>query len=54
MIDNESIMAAAINTTMIALIDAGIPMKDLVVAVSCVINKDDQLLLNPTAQEWKM
>lgn len=36
-----------------ALIDAGIPMKDIVAAVSCVINKDDQILLDPTLQEME-
>jgi exosome complex component RRP46 len=36
-----------------ALIDAGIPMKDIVAAVSCVVNKDDQILLDPTAQEME-
>ncbi|CAG8751294.1 7857_t:CDS:2, partial [Funneliformis mosseae] len=35
MMDDGSIVAAAINATTIALIDAGIPMKDLVAAVSC-------------------
>ncbi|CAI2201753.1 10772_t:CDS:2, partial [Funneliformis geosporum] len=40
---------AAINATTIALINAGIPMKDLVAAVSCVVNKDDKILLDPIA-----
>ena len=34
-----------------ALIDAGVPMKDVVAAVSCAIDKDDQILLDPTARE---
>ena len=46
-------MAAAINATTMALIDAGIPMKDMVAAISCVVNKDDQILLDPTAQEME-
>ncbi|CAI2193756.1 19449_t:CDS:2, partial [Funneliformis geosporum] len=53
MMDDGSIVAAAINATTIALINAGIPMKDLVAAVSCVVNKDDKILLDPTAQEME-
>jgi len=53
MMDDGSIIAAAINATTMALIDAGIPMKDIVAAVSCVINNDDQILLDPTAQEME-
>ncbi|CAB4401319.1 ribosomal protein S5 domain 2-like protein [Rhizophagus irregularis] len=53
MVDDGSIIAAAINATTMALIDAGIPMKDIVAAVSCVINKDDQILLDPTLQEME-
>ena len=36
-----------------ALIDAGIPMKGVVAAVSCAIDNDDQILLDPTAQEME-
>ncbi|GBC09461.1 hypothetical protein RclHR1_08890006 [Rhizophagus clarus] len=53
MMDDGSIIAAAINATTMALIDAGIPMKDIVAAISCVISKDDQILLDPTLQEME-
>ncbi|CAG8504956.1 4581_t:CDS:2 [Diversispora eburnea] len=51
LMDDGSILATAINATTMALINAGISMRDIVVAVSCVICKDGTILIDPKVQE---
>lgn len=42
------------NALTLCLLDAGVPMHTLVSAVSCVIDKDGELLLDPTSLEIKV
>ncbi|KAI8899546.1 ribosomal protein S5 domain 2-type protein [Globomyces pollinis-pini] len=51
--DDGCILAAAVNAMVLALLDAGVPMKSTGAAVTCLINKDGELLLDPTALELK-
>ncbi|RHZ75784.1 hypothetical protein Glove_209g143 [Diversispora epigaea] len=51
LMDDGSILATAINATTMALINAGISMRDIAVAVSCVICKDGTILIDPKEQE---
>jgi len=50
-----SVLATALNATIIALMDAGIPMSSLAIATTCLIHNpsssDNTILLDPTAQE---
>lgn len=34
--------------------DAGIPMKNVVTAVSCILDKNDEILVDPTLQEMEV
>ncbi|CAG8440155.1 12119_t:CDS:2 [Acaulospora colombiana] len=51
LMDDGSILAAAINATTLALINAGIPMTDIVVAVACAIDENGVILVDPKGQE---
>ncbi|CAJ0638311.1 11866_t:CDS:2, partial [Entrophospora sp. SA101] len=51
--DDGSILATSINATTLALMDAGIPMKNVVTAVSCILDKNDEILVDPTLQEME-
>ncbi|KAJ3092713.1 Exosome component 5 [Quaeritorhiza haematococci] len=51
--DDGSILSAAVNATTLALIDAGIPMKSLVASVTCMVDQDGELVLDPTLNEME-
>ena len=37
-----------------ALLDAGVPMKYLIASVTCILDKDGQLLLDPTEKQARV
>jgi ribonuclease PH len=39
---------------MLALLDAGVPLKNLVVATCCAVTKDSTLLIDPSIEEEKV
>lgn len=45
--DNGGLPACAINATVLALIDAGIPMRYMVAAASCCIDSENMIHVNP-------
>ena len=45
------LMAAAINGSCLALMDAGISLSATIAAVTCAITQDGSLLLDPTLKE---
>ncbi|RQM20845.1 hypothetical protein B5M09_003698 [Aphanomyces astaci] len=49
--DDGSLLAVAINAVNLALLDAGIPMRSLVGAITCSILDDGQLCLDPSLTE---
>ncbi|KAF8928181.1 Exosome component 5 [Haplosporangium gracile] len=50
--DDGSILATAFNATILALLDAGIPLKSILGAVTCIVDSEtNQILLDPTTQE---
>ncbi|KAF9909820.1 Exosome component 5 [Linnemannia zychae] len=50
--DDGSILATSFNATILALLDAGIPLKSILGAVTCIIdNETNQILLDPTTEE---
>ncbi|KAG9289832.1 hypothetical protein G9A89_015412 [Geosiphon pyriformis] len=51
--DDGSTLSAAINAASVALIHAGIPMKAIVVAITCIVNKEKKIYLDPTAKEME-
>ena len=51
--EDGSIFAAAVNAMMLALMDAGIPMKTYAFAVSLAV-VNDELILDPTSEEEKV
>ncbi|KAJ1923051.1 exosome non-catalytic core subunit rrp46 [Tieghemiomyces parasiticus] len=48
-----STLSAAFNAATVALMDAGVPMQTLVASVTCAIDEQDRMLLDPTAEETK-
>jgi len=51
--DDGSLLSHSINGATLALIDAGIPMTSPVVAVSCILTKEKELMLDPTQEQEK-
>ncbi|CAH1794804.1 unnamed protein product [Owenia fusiformis] len=51
--DSGSLLSCCINASSIALLDAAIPQKFTVAAVTCVFDKDDELILNPNLRQEK-
>ncbi|KAG0374692.1 MAG: ribosomal protein S5 domain 2-type protein [Linnemannia gamsii] len=50
--DDGSILATAFNATILALLDAGIPLKSILGAVTCIVdNNSNEILLDPTTEE---
>jgi exosome complex component RRP46 len=50
--NDGSLLAASVNAVCLALLDAAIPLRHLVVASSCAYTQNDaRLLLDPTLQE---
>ncbi|KAI8614547.1 exosome component 5 [Chytriomyces sp. MP71] len=53
MSDDGCILSCAINAAILALLDAGVALKNMVASVTCVIDQEGQLLLDPSAKEAK-
>eukprot|EP01087_Luapelamoeba_hula_P023471 TRINITY_DN8631_c0_g1_i1.p1 TRINITY_DN8631_c0_g1~~TRINITY_DN8631_c0_g1_i1.p1 ORF type:complete len:136 (-),score=22.04 TRINITY_DN8631_c0_g1_i1:55-462(-) len=53
MSDDGSLLAAALNGTCLALIDAGIPLHATVAAITCAYTKDYSFVLDPDAEEQR-
>ncbi|CAG8696085.1 10220_t:CDS:2, partial [Racocetra persica] len=51
MMDDGNILATAINATIFALMNAGVEMKDIAVAVACIVNQDGNILIDPKLRE---
>ncbi|KAL1929938.1 hypothetical protein VTP01DRAFT_1092 [Rhizomucor pusillus] len=52
--DDGSVLAAAVNAISLALLDAGIPMKYMATAMSCMVDKNTkEIIMDPTAAELK-
>lgn len=54
MSQDGSILSSAINAMILALLDSGIPMKATCCAASCMISKNGDLILDPTALELEV
>lgn len=51
--DDGSVLAAAVNAAVLALVDAGVAVKCMPAAVSCAVDESGEVLLDPTAAEEK-
>lgn len=51
--DDGGLLACAINAACAALVDAGVPLSGLIVAVSCAVNHKGVVLLDPMKKEEK-
>lgn len=51
--DDGSLLSCALNAASAALVDAGIPMKTLLVSVTCGVAAGGQVILDPTIAEEK-
>nr|KAF6289901.1 exosome component 5 [Pipistrellus kuhlii] len=51
--DAGSLMACCLNATCMALVDAGVPMQALFCGVTCALDSDGTLVLDPTAKQEK-
>lgn len=51
--NSGSYLACCINSACLALLDAGISMKFLVAAVTCVIDDKEEVILDPTSKQEK-
>jgi ribonuclease PH len=49
--NDGSLLAVALDSVMLSLIDAGIPLSTTLTAVSAIIDKDSRLVLDPTLVE---
>lgn len=49
--DDGCVLASAINATVLALCDAGVPMKNMVAASTCCVNEKDEIILEPTKDQ---
>lgn len=49
--NSGSLLACSINASCLALLDAAVPMKYMIAAVSCVIDEHGQTFLDPTLQQ---
>lgn len=47
-------MACCLNATCMALVDAGVPMQALFCGVTCALDSDGTLMLDPTAKQEKV
>lgn len=52
--DDGSILSTAMNSMILALLDAGVPLTSTFSAVTCMIHKDGNLLLDPTNLELEV
>lgn len=47
-------MACCLNATCMALVDAGVPMQALFCGITCALDSDGTLVLDPTAKQEKV
>jgi exosome complex component RRP46 len=50
----DKILSTGINAAILALLDAGIPLKSMVASVTCVTTPSSELLLDPSIEELKV
>ena len=43
-------MAASVNAACLALMDSGLPLQCLVAAVTCLVDNNDKIILDPSLQ----
>ncbi|KAL0272769.1 UNVERIFIED_CONTAM: hypothetical protein PYX00_005617 [Menopon gallinae] len=48
-----TLLSSSVNAACLALMDAGVPLKFLVAAVTCIVNSQDELVLDPDEREMK-
>ncbi|XP_074163010.1 exosome complex component RRP46 isoform X4 [Sminthopsis crassicaudata] len=51
--DAGSLLACCLNAACLALVDAGVPMRALFCGVTCALDPDGALILDPTAKQEK-
>nr|XP_028598011.1 exosome complex component RRP46 isoform X2 [Podarcis muralis] len=51
--DAGSLLASCLNATCVGLMDAGLPMKSLFCGVTCALDADGNITLDPTAKQEK-
>nr|XP_039321584.1 exosome complex component RRP46 isoform X2 [Saimiri boliviensis boliviensis] len=51
--DAGSLLACCLNAACIALVDAGVPMRALFCGVTCALDSDGSLVLDPTSKQEK-
>ncbi|XP_069672682.1 exosome complex component RRP46 [Periplaneta americana] len=51
--DSGGLLACAVNAACLALMNSGIAMKFLVAAVSCMIDNEDKIVIDPTDKQLK-
>ena len=44
------LMAASMNAACLALMDSGLPLQCLVAAITCLVDKNDEIILDPSLQ----
>uniref|UniRef100_A0A8D1KKN2 Exoribonuclease phosphorolytic domain-containing protein n=1 Tax=Sus scrofa TaxID=9823 RepID=A0A8D1KKN2_PIG len=52
--DAGSLLACCLNAACMALVDAGVPMRALFCGVTCALDSDGTLMLDPTAKQEKV
>ncbi|KAI5429360.1 exosome non-catalytic core subunit rrp46, variant 3 [Lathyrus oleraceus] len=51
--DDGALLPCAINAACAALVDAGIPLRHLAVAICCCVTDNNSIILDPSKQEEK-
>ena len=49
--NSGSLLSCCVNSTCLALLDASVPLKHLIAAVSCIVSHEDELILHPSVQQ---
>ncbi|XP_057315841.1 exosome complex component RRP46-like [Hydractinia symbiolongicarpus] len=49
--NDGSLLSTLLNAACMSMVHAGLPMRCMLVAVCCVISKDDQYIVDPTAEQ---
>ncbi|KAJ3218872.1 Exosome component 5 [Dinochytrium kinnereticum] len=53
MSDDGGMLSTSINAAILALLDAGVPLKAMAASVTCMTKQDGTLILDPTLEELK-
>ncbi|XP_063793916.1 exosome complex component RRP46 isoform X2 [Pseudophryne corroboree] len=51
--DGGSLLACCLNAACMGLVDAGLPMRSMFCGVTCALDTDDQLILDPNTKQQK-